>query len=164
VQAPPEAVYRALYDVTVGEIFLLRTLTWIRSPHIGAARESILNPPSQKPFLAVALGSSFIRISDQPPRELVVGTLVAGRVGPLRRQPTPDDFIRLAAPGVAKAAMNVLVAPADGGASWVTTETRVFATDVRTARTFAVYWRLISPGSALIRLMWLRAIRLRAEA
>jgi len=31
-------------------------------------------------------------------------------------------------------------------------------------RTFAAYWRMIYPGSALIRVMWLRAIRLRAEA
>ena len=28
---------------------------------------------------------------------------------------------------------------------------------------FALYWRVIYPGSALIRRMWLRALRLRAE-
>jgi hypothetical protein len=39
----------------------------------------------------------------------------------------------------------------------------VFATDPASCRRFAVYWRVIYPGSALIRRMWLRAIRLRAE-
>jgi hypothetical protein len=32
-----------------------------------------------------------------------------------------------------------------------------------TARRFALYWRAIYPSSALIRRMWLRAIRERAE-
>ena len=45
----------------------------------------------------------------------------------------------------------------------VTTETRVCATDPRTRRKFAMYWWTIYPGSALIRRMWLRAIRRRAE-
>jgi hypothetical protein len=31
------------------------------------------------------------------------------------------------------------------------------------ARQFAVYWRLIHPGSDIIRRMWLRAIKRRAE-
>jgi hypothetical protein len=53
----------------------------------------------------------------------------------------------------------------DEGNGWtrVTTETRVFATDDRARHRFAAYWRAIYPGSALIRRMWLRAIRLRAE-
>jgi hypothetical protein len=45
----------------------------------------------------------------------------------------------------------------------VSTETRVWATDERTARTFALYWWTIRLGSGLIRRMWLRAIRRRAE-
>ncbi len=43
-------------------------------------------------------------------------------------------------------------------------ETRVHATDDPTKRKFAAYWRTIYPGSALIRVMWLRAIRRRAES
>jgi hypothetical protein len=45
----------------------------------------------------------------------------------------------------------------------LTTETRVLATDSRTRRLFAAYWRLILPGSALMRRTWLAAIRRRAE-
>jgi hypothetical protein len=39
----------------------------------------------------------------------------------------------------------------------------VHATDDSARRKFARYWRVIYPGSALIRRMWLRAIKLRAE-
>jgi len=37
-------------------------------------------------------------------------------------------------------------------------------TDAATTRRFAAYWRVIYPGSALIRRMWLRAIKRRAES
>ena len=59
--------------------------------------------------------------------------------------------------------MNFLVEDEGGGWTRVTTETRVFATDAAATRRFAAYWRLIYPGSALIRRMWLRAIARRAE-
>ena len=45
----------------------------------------------------------------------------------------------------------------------VRTETRVHAADARSARLFAIYWRLIRPGISLIRQMWLRAIRSQGE-
>jgi hypothetical protein len=54
----------------------------------------------------------------------------------------------------------------DEGKGWtrVTTQTRVVATDAAASRRFAVYWRIIYPGSAFIRRMWLAAIARRAEA
>jgi hypothetical protein len=60
--------------------------------------------------------------------------------------------------------MNFCIAPAPDGSCAVSTETRVYATDEASRRRFAVYWRLISFGSAFIRVMWLRAIKRRAEA
>ena len=45
----------------------------------------------------------------------------------------------------------------------VKTETRVWASDNESARKFARYWWTIRLGSGLIRRMWLRAIRRRAE-
>ena len=35
VHAPPGAVYAAIKKVTAGEIRFFRTLTWMRSPHLG---------------------------------------------------------------------------------------------------------------------------------
>jgi len=40
-------------------------------------------------------------------------------------------------------------------------ERRVCANDASSRRKFALYWRVIDPGSAIIRRMWLRAIERR---
>jgi hypothetical protein len=58
--------------------------------------------------------------------------------------------------------MNFRVSPDGPHASIVSTETRVFAGSAPTRRRFAAYWRVIYPGSALIRRMWLRAIERRS--
>jgi hypothetical protein len=58
--------------------------------------------------------------------------------------------------------MNVLIEQPDRCV--VTTETRVFTTDPWSRRKFGEYWRMIYPGSALIRRMWLQAIKKRAES
>ena len=65
---------------------------------------------------------------------------------------------------VTAAAMNLRIEDAGPAACTLTTETRVYATDTSTRRHFAFYWRVIYPGSALIRRMWLRAIARRAES
>jgi hypothetical protein len=70
----------------------------------------------------------------------------------------------LRAPGFALASMNFLVEPSIGNSCLVTTETRVYATDSASVSKFGRYWRLIYPGSTLIRRMWLRAIKRRAES
>src|SRR5262249_11390454 len=81
----------------------------------------------------------------------------------LKKDPTPADFQALHAPGFALAAINFRLADAGNGQTRLTTETRVYATDATVRRRFGIYWRMIYPGSALIRVMWLRAIRKRAE-
>ncbi|HEU4746901.1 MAG TPA: hypothetical protein VFS56_00260 [Gemmatimonadaceae bacterium] len=60
--------------------------------------------------------------------------------------------------------MNFVVLPNESGGSVVSTETRVFGSSPEAQRAFARYWRVIYPGSALIRRMWLRAIKRRATA
>jgi hypothetical protein len=45
----------------------------------------------------------------------------------------------------------------------LSTETRIWAPDAQTRKKFAFYWRLISLGSGWIRVLWLRAIKRRAE-
>ena len=74
-----------------------------------------------------------------------------------------EDWKEFSAPGYVKAVMNFRVDPAEGGAS-LTTETRVLATDEASRRRFGRYWKVIRPGSGLIRRSWLRAAARRAEA
>lgn len=96
-----------------------------------------------------------------PPRELVIGTVVAAPPG-ARGTLTPQVFQKPLPPGFALATMNFVVSPDGRGGSLVSTETRVFANSPSVRRRFAVYWRVIYPGSAIIRRMWLRAVERRA--
>jgi hypothetical protein len=160
IAAPPARVFEAVRSVRASEISLFNTLTWIRR---GGRKlpESILNAGDSAPLLDVATQSGFIYLADEAPRELVVGTAVlAPREG--RGVLTPDMFRSRLPPGFALAAMNFLITPDGPDASLVSTETRVFANSSYSRRRFAGYWRTIYPGSALIRMMWLRAIRRRA--
>jgi hypothetical protein len=152
VQAPPPRILDAVRRVTAGEIRLFRTLTWIRSPRLGArSRESILDAPADQPILDVALRSGFVDLGGDE-REVVFGSLL--RLSPGAR----------GAPRHARTAMNFLVEQEAGGWSRLSTETRVLGSDEGARRSFGFYWRTIYPGSALIRRMWLRAVKRRAEA
>jgi len=164
VRATPERVYHAIRDVTASEILFFRALTWLRRfGRPGPA--SILNAPERRPLLDVATRTSFITLADSA-REIVVGTVVIKPPDAPRVRPaTPDEFAALAPQdGYALAAMNFLIAPRSDGSCALSTETRVYATDEGSRRRFAAYWRLINLGSAFIRVMWLRAIKRRAEA
>jgi hypothetical protein len=168
ITAPKEQVYRALKLVTAEEIVFFRTLTWLR--RFGRpGPESILNPPPHVPLLDVATRTSFLVLAEEPNREIVLGTLVAAQRGwRPSGKPTPDGFkaliVTTGTPGFASATMNFRIEDAGAAACTLTTETRVYATDASTRRRFAPYWRVIYPGSALIRRMWLRAIARRAES
>jgi len=161
VRAPCQTAYQAIKQVTAREITLFRTLTWLR--RFGRpGPESILNAPDRMPLLDVATRTGFLELADEPDHEVVVGTVVVAPKGTVR--PTsPEEYRVMSQPGIAKATMNFVLAPAGPDRCTVTTETRVHATDPSARRTFAAYWRVIYPGSALIRRMWLRAVRRRAE-
>ena len=164
MSASPERVDRAIRAVTADEIALFRLLTGIRRLGLPGSA-GILNPPEKMPLLEVAQRSGFLRLSDQPRREIVFGTAVVTPPGwRPRGRPTPEGFRTLHEPGFALAAMNFRIEPDRAGGSLVTTETRIYATDATAARRFARYWRVIYPGSWIIRRMWLEAIRVRSES
>lgn len=141
VAAPPEKVFAAIRRVRAKDILFFRTLIAIR--RMGRPTPvGILNAPEDEPLLDIATRTSFRYLADDPPRELVVATTVARGID---------------------ATMNFLVAPDGRGGSNLSTETRVFAKSPRGRQRFAIYWRIIRPGSDIIRRMWLRAIKIRAE-
>jgi hypothetical protein len=140
INAPPDRVYAAMKATTASEITLFQTFTWIR--RFGrAGPESILNAPERMPILEVATRGGFSLRADDPPRELVVSTMVAPRVA---------------------AIMNFRI-QAEGSGSRLTTETRVVGADSAAIRPFTPYWRTILPGSWILRVTWLDAIARRAE-
>jgi hypothetical protein len=161
IQAPPARVMEAVRAVTAREIRLFRLLTWLRAPHLGRAREGILNPSPDDPILEVALRSGFLLLREVPEREVVFGAVVCcGRRAP----PRDAEAFGALTGSLARAVMNFHVSEHGSGRSRLVTETRVAASDAAAERRFAVYWRLIYPGSALIRRTWLRAIKARAES
>ncbi len=164
VTAPRERVYAAIKSVTASEIPLFETLTWIR--RLGRpAPAGILNAPEHEPILAVATRTSFLLLAEEPGREIVVGTAVVVPPGwRPKSRPTPEGFKALRAAGFALAAMNFTVRDDGPDSSLVTTETRIYTTDASSRRKFGVYWRVIYPGSAFLRRMWLLGIRRRAES
>ena len=166
IEASRERTYRAICAVTVNEIALLRTLTYIRRfGQPGPA--SVLNPPGDKPFCEVALSSGFYLLADEPPSEMVLGTFVVAPKA-ARANPTPQitaaTFTAIRSPGFAIAVMNFRLQSIGSTRARLTTETRVFATDATIRWRFAAYWRVIYPGSSIIRMMWLRAIKRSAES
>lgn len=157
VRASPAAIHRAIWQVTAGEIRLFRALTWIRSPRLSAHRKpTILSAPTDRPILEVATSSGFRRLADEE-NEIVVGTVV---IAPRGRQMI-DDLRKV--PGAALALMNFRIEPLGADRCRLITETRIFATDRKALRRFRAYWRLVAPGSAILRSTWLSAIRARAE-
>ena len=161
IAAPPARVFEAIKNVRANEILFFKTLTWIRRGG-RSAPESILNAGDSAPLLEVATRNGFIYLADDCPRELVVGTIVIAPPGSDCAL-TPETFKTSLAPGFALAAMNFLVTPDGQDGSLVSTETRVFANNPSARQRFARYWRIIYPGSALIRRMWLRAVARRAR-
>ena len=160
VRAQPAEAMRAINAVTAEEIRFFKTLIAIRRGG-RSGPESILNPSAGTSIIDVATRTTFILLA-RDSNEIVLGTtVVTPRGGQSAR--TAAEFKSPPGPGYANAAMNFRVQP-DGDGTLVTTETRVFANDDGSRRRFAPYWRVIYPGSALIRRSWLRAIQKRVES
>ncbi len=173
VAAPPASTYAAIREVTALDIRPLAPLMAVRTLPValrhprriaGTIGEGIRTARS-RPVLDQFLAGGFIALAEEPGREYVAGA--AGRFwtlsdsAPVRFDGAPE-FDGFDEPGYAKAALNFIVEPSSVG-SRLSTETRVVTTSAGAHRSFGRYWRLILPGSALIRRSWLAAIRRRAE-
>ena len=64
VRASPRQVFAAIRAVRSSDIFLFRTLTFIRNPSRRGQGEHILNPPAEKPILDVALAGGFVLLGE----------------------------------------------------------------------------------------------------
>lgn len=162
VAAPPARVFEAIKQTRPDDIFLFRTLIAIRS--VGQPPPQVIQDAIRRyeSLYDIATHSTFVVLADDPPHEFVLGTVVGWPPGP-RPTLTPDFFRKPLPPGFALAAMNCVVTP-NGSGSIISTETRVFANSASARRRFAAYWRVIYPGSDLMRRMWLRAYRQRATS
>jgi hypothetical protein len=161
IAAAPARVFEAIERMRADEIFLFRTLILIR--YGGGAPPIREKAGERESLIDFATRTTFVRLARDVPRELVTGTVVGAPPG-TRGKLTPQLFQQRLPDGFALATMNFIVTEDGPGRSLVSTETRVFASGPAARRRFAAYWRVIYPGSALIRRMWLRAIERRATS
>jgi hypothetical protein len=158
IHAPPAQVMQAIRRSTVGDLKSWVTLLRIRAIALGRTYSEGGDPNE---LVLEALSSSFIPLSADE-NEIVMGGI--GKV----RSPKPKienlaQFAGYQLEGV-KIAFNLRIESAGDGWSRVYTETRVLALDDYSRRIMARYWRLIVPGSGLLRREWLEGIKRRAEA
>ena len=164
IHAEPDRIYDAIFKVSADQVPFYRTLVWIRR---GAATgpESVLNPPDGVPLVTVATRTSFVKLGEVRNREFVMGAVVLAPPGVrLAVGSDPEAFRTLDQEGFAKAAIAFRIERMDRGWCRLWAETRIYATDPDSRDRFAHYWRVIAPGSAVTRLMWIRAIKVQAEA
>ncbi len=164
VEAPAQAVFTAVEAVTVKEVRFLRELEFIRALP-GLAATGRLDAPTVDAPLVRSFTRGAVLLGARPPEEVLAGAI--GRFWRLAgNEPvvfsSPEEFLAFTEPGFAKAVVGFRLDPR-GAEILLTTETRFVATDEATRRLMSRYWRIIRPGSNLIRTQWLRAIRRRAS-
>ena len=162
VRAPIAAVARAVREVSLADMPVAVWLLRIRAAAGGRFRTV---PPDARPLLDLMLqpGSGFLALDTSDPRELVYG-MVGFVHKPKPPVTTPEQFAAFTEPGGIRVAFNLRTVPEPDGTVRLSTETRCLANGDEARRTFAGYWRIIYPGSAIIRRVWLDAIAARALA
>lgn len=146
VNASPEAALAAARETQLGDVPLVAALFRLRG----------LGGSAGRPIWSSMLARGF-RLHDP---ETLVG--IGRPWTPAARLLAVDNFAGFDEPGYAKLGMD-LRALAEGAGSRLETETRVFLTNPAARRRFAAYWLVVRPFSGLVRRLWLRAARRRAE-
>jgi len=166
VSAPIEKTLAAIKALTPEELSpLVGILLGLRNLPSRLSGRASSNLMKTEPFLSQLLKGNFILLADESD-EIVFGLVGQfWKLAGARRAGinTPDEFMRFDETDFAKVASNLRVQAADGH-TILSTETRIAAPDIQTRKKFAFYWRLISLGSGWIRILWLKAIKRKAEA
>jgi hypothetical protein len=161
VAQPPDRVREALLSLRIADLRLTALLVAVRTLPSLVTRRRVLRPTGA-PLLEELTAVGFVVLADTD-RELVLG--VVGKFWGLRATPLrlagPQAFREFSQPGYAKAVWNFRF-EAVAGETLLATETRIQATDRSAERSFGRYWRIIQPGSGLIRRDLLAAVKRRA--
>lgn len=164
VSAPPEQALAAAKEATPAEMPFVRTLFALRSLPARLTRRGRLPADRTRSLAAQMVEFGFVLLAEDE-HGVVFGFAgqpwrLAG--GSMPRLRTAREWLDFAERGYVKAVMSFSVVP-EGTRTRLETETRIHATDAGSRRRFARYWRVIRPGSGLIRRSWLRAAKRRAE-
>jgi hypothetical protein len=159
IAATPAAVETALRALKPGDLPLTGLLMGLRTLPARLTGRRRQRAPS-RPLLEGVQSMGFVMLDERPGEQMVLG--VAGKFWRPRGDGVdsldgPEAFRDYARPGSVRAVWDFVLEPVAGGTR-LSTETRIAGTDADGTRTFRRYWRIVHPGSALIRLEMLRAI------
>ena len=161
VHARPEEVMQAVRESTFGDMKSLDTLLKIRAAALRIPDRDNGVFSHDKRILDMFAASGFI--SGGSDHEVVM--CMAANVREKRRLElhSLQECGDYREPGAFKMAFTLYVEEDGEGWSTLITETRVMVLDEATRRGMGRYWRLIVPGSGLLRIQWLEGIKKRAE-
>ena len=153
VHASMQDTYTALRLFDMGDSFIVRSLYRLRGL------------PTKALTLDGMLKWGFILLAEEPPCELVFGLI--GRFWTLTGGITSmaaKDFASFDQAGSAKVAANFSLTQLPDGTVRAATETRIHCVDDASRLRFRLYWTVIGPFSAWIRVEWLKLIKHKAES
>lgn len=156
-------VEAAMREVSFADI---PVATYLMRARGAAAGRGGAAPFTTRPILDLMAtpGTGFLPLDTSDPRELVYGMAGAPWAnGPRPPVRSAEQFLAYSAPGNIRVAFDLCIVEEGDGVVRVSTETRARGNDPSAQRTFARYWRVIYPGSAIIRRVWLDAIVAKAE-
>ena len=165
IHASPERVAGALEQTTMDDIKAYYTLMRIRAFALGIRQQpKSLLPSGSVRILAMMREpkSPFVPLY-QDASEIVMG--LVGYARPYTQPPNVHDLAAFQAfhePDSVRIAFNLLIRDDGGGWSTITSDTRLLVMGDRARRATGRYWRLVCPGSGMIRRMWLNAVEARA--
>jgi len=160
IYAQPEQVIQAVRESRFSDMKSLETLLRIRAAALRIHDTS--NFLLDKRVLDAFSSSGYLSVGNEHEIAVFGGANVLAKH--VLRVNTLQEFTDYREQGAVKMAFNFRVEDAGQGWSTVSTETRVLATDDLTRRGVGRYWRLIVPGSGLLRRQWLESIRRAAES
>ena len=160
INASPEDVKHALQTTGVGDIPAVHLLLKIRGIGDKDLNHKVAdNKPAQKTFSTPDF-NFFIADSTE---FISVMILKASAKTPPPEVTTAEQFMAFNEPGYVKVAFNFRFIGLENGQTLVSTETRNYAITKEDGRIFGRYWRIIYPGSAIIRRLWLDTLAEKAE-
>jgi len=163
IRTDAAAAWTALRSITPRELAFTRILVAVRTMSLSGLRPD--GEETARPLLETFVERDFAVLREDEPRVLVLAT--TGRPWQLRSKlSAPAGTAGFAAydePAAVRIAMSFELADAGEGRTRLSTETRVSPTDDAAAGRFRRYWTVVRPGSDVIRLDVLRAVRRRAE-
>jgi hypothetical protein len=160
IEAPAEAVFRALWTANLGGSPVIKALLALRS-----LPEFVLHPRrphgrDQQFTLQTLIDSGFGRLAEEPGREIVLG--VEGRFWRPTGNILPfceENFSDPVAAGLARAVWNFSVQYVGATSSILSTETRVVCGDPASRLKFRAYWLVVGHFSGLIRRLMLNSVK-----